>query len=140
MVPFLEFIEKQYGIFPLWLCPLKPGREDKLSPNIVNTDMVINVGVWGPIKQPGKSFTHSNKQLEKKVMELGGRKVLYAHCYYNEDDFWRVYDKKYYDRLRKKYDAEIVFPDVFSKTSTPLPKFKPSKWRGFMALISSPYN
>lgn len=139
VVSFLEFARRNYHIYPLWLCPLKVAGSDKLSPNALDTKLVINVGIWGPMK-PGKgSFVERNRQLEAKVRKLGGRKVLYAHSYYTEEEFWQVYDKSSYERLRRKYHAGVIFPDVYAKTATKPPAFQPSKRRGLLALLWSPY-
>src|SRR3989344_3298743 len=44
---FLNFVDRELYIYPLWLCPLKPGKYDKLSPSCIETNLVINVGVYG---------------------------------------------------------------------------------------------
>lgn len=139
VVDFLDFAKRQYTIYPLWLCPLKPAGPDKLSPNALATKLVINVGIWGPMKPGAESFVERNRQLEAKVRGLGGRKVLYAHSYYTEEEFWQVYDKRSYTRLRRTYHAGVIFPDVYAKTATKPPAFRPSKRRGLLALLWSPY-
>ena len=70
---------------------------------------------------------------------MKGRKVLYAHAYYSEAEFWQVYDRPSYQTLRQQYHAEATFPDVLAKTSTPLPDLAPSKIKGLLALVKSPY-
>jgi delta24-sterol reductase len=136
----LEYSDAEHGIYPLWLCPLKPAEKlDKLAPTSIDADMVINVGIWGDMKPARDTFTDRNRQLESKVRKLGGRKVLYAHSYYTEREFWNIYDKKWYDSVRTKYAATVVFPDVYAKTTTRPAKHKPSKFRGLLALLNSPY-
>ena len=41
---------------------------------------------------------------------------MYAHAYYPEKEFWQIYEKSWYTKLRKKYSAETVFPDIYEKT------------------------
>lgn len=91
-VEFLEYIDKELQIYPLWICPLKPGKEDKLSANCIQTDLVFNIGIWGEADKEFSEFVQVNKDFEKKAFALGGRKMLYAHQYYDSDDFWKVYD------------------------------------------------
>jgi hypothetical protein len=55
-----------------------------------------------------------NRELERKLRELGGMKWLYAHTYYTEQEFWEIYDRKWYDELRKKYHATSL-PSVWQK-------------------------
>ena len=43
------------------------------------------------------------------------REWFYAHSYYSESQFWQIYDKKWYDSLRRKYHATYL-PDIFERT------------------------
>jgi len=122
---FLNYIDERLGIYPLWLCPLRPGKKDKFSPNCLETDLVINVGVWGEASREYSDFVRENRDVENKVMELRGRKVLYAHAYYPRDEFWKIYDHTWYNMLRDKYFADKVFPDIYDKTKV-TEKYKPS--------------
>jgi delta24-sterol reductase len=139
VLEFINFVDQEYEIYPLWLCPLKPAREDTFSCTAIDTDLVINVGVWGAMKQAEGTFTERNRRLEHEVATLGGRKVLYAHSYYTEEEFWKIYDNESYTKLRKKYYASQVFPNLYQKTRTRPITRKPSKFRGFIGLIASPY-
>ncbi len=112
---FLQFIDKKLHIYPLWLCPLRPGKNDKLSPNYIDTNLVINVGVWGELKGSYDQFIKINHEVEKEVYDLHGRKVLYAHSYYSREQFWNIYDYKWYKEIRDKYFANSVFPDIYEK-------------------------
>lgn len=40
--------------------------------------------------------------------------MLYAHTYYTKDEFWKLYNKKWYDDLRQRYWAESL-PTVYDK-------------------------
>ena len=57
-----------------------------------------------------------NRELELMTEKFHGRKLVYAHGIYQKDEFWRIYDKKWYDGLREKCHAQNVFPDVYEKT------------------------
>ena len=46
VLKFLQFVDNELHIYPLWLCPLRPASRDKFAPNCIETDLVINVGVW----------------------------------------------------------------------------------------------
>jgi delta24-sterol reductase len=131
---FMEYNEQQFQIWPLWLCPLKVATKDFLSPNYLHTDLVINVGIWGKLDEKYQQFVERNQKFEQEVTLLGGRKVLYAHAYYTNIDFWNIYDKTKYERLRKKYNAEVVLPDLYSKTHVS-EKYDPSIIRGLKQLL-----
>ena len=76
--------------------------------------MLLNFGVWGPGPQKKHDFITVNRNLEHKVREIDGRKWLYAHVYYSEEDFWDIYDRKEHDTLRAKYHATYL-PTIYDK-------------------------
>ena len=48
-------------------------------------------------------------------MESGGIKSLYSDSYYTKEQFWQIYNKPVYDKLKKKYDAKGALKDLFAK-------------------------
>lgn len=133
---FMEYNDTELGIFPLWLCPLKTDTSNFLSPTYLKTDLVINVGIWGKLDGSYEQFVTANRKLESKVSDLGGRKVLYAHAYYTEAEFWKTYDNKSYTQARTKYRAEAVFPTVYDKTHVG-EKYKPSIRKGLLQMFKA---
>ncbi|KAK2757327.1 hypothetical protein FQN54_004841 [Arachnomyces sp. PD_36] len=130
---FIEFIDEKFGIYPLWLCPIRNQEGALMHPHVAgssNTEkvnekedaMLLNVGVWGPYEFPRtpststrrEQFISANCSLERKLHGLGGMKWLYAQTYYTEEEFWQIYDRQEYDALRKKYGA-VSLPSVFEK-------------------------
>ena len=153
----IEWVDDTLGIYPLWLCPIKgdspammhnpprkglPAVENgEPAQKQTNTDLFINIGVWG--SGPGyedttagyERFVADNREIEKKVKDLGGFKWIYAHMYYTEEEFWEGYDKQRYDELRKKYRAEKL-PSVFEKIKRPENRGKRlSETRGVVKLV-----
>jgi len=124
---FIEYIDNEFGIWPLWLCPFQKEREISLHPRltVVGDDTearwFVNVGVWGPGSTDYARFIGQNRQLEQKVRELGGIKWLYAQVYYTEDEMWSIYDKAWYDKLREKYQATYL-PTVYEKVKVDVSK------------------
>ena len=112
---FMQYIDKEFGIYPLWFCPVKPAAKSPLLCNGLATPLAINIGVWGPQITSYSQFVKSNKSIEAKLQELRGKKWLYAHTHYTKKEFWKIYDKQWYDELRKKYVAETL-PDLYEKT------------------------
>jgi delta24-sterol reductase len=111
----LEFVDKEFGFYPLWLCPLKVETDSPLLSNALPVEAIVNVGVWGYLSTDYDAVVVANRKLEQKVAELGGRKWLYAYAWYSRDEFWRLYDWGWYDQLRRKYRAETL-PTVYDKT------------------------
>lgn len=113
---FIIGVDKKFGFYPLWLCPMKPWTQQKsFHPHAIDTDLLINVGVWGPngASNPDQAVQR-NRELEALVREHSGRKWLYAQAFYTEKEFWDVYDRESYMELRRKYKAEHL-PSAFDK-------------------------
>lgn len=112
-VPFMEWMDDRFDIYPLWLLPLRPDDEAFLSP-AYNDELVIDVGAYG---KPGDTDAWTATRIfERKVAEAGGRQTLYAHQYWPEDEFWQIYDRERHERLRERYSAVGTFPDVYTAT------------------------
>ncbi len=79
-----------------------------------------------------------NRDLEKELYKSKGRKVLYAHQYYTKEEFWKIYNKKWYESLRKKYFANEVFPDVYEKTYVS-ERYDYSIIKGLLDVLKSPF-
>lgn len=118
---FVDFTDERYGIYPLWLCPLKQSplptmhpHSDEIESDGATRKQMLNIGLWGLAPPTHAEFIQANKDLEQKLLELGGMKWLYAQTYYNEDEFWSQFDKEWYDSLREKYGAKGL-PSVYEK-------------------------
>ncbi|KAF2877195.1 24-dehydrocholesterol reductase-like protein precursor [Massariosphaeria phaeospora] len=119
---FIEWTEQRTGLWPLWLCPVKPAPENEKSFSMgknIGQDMILDIGIWGMGPKDPHQFIKLNRDFEAKVEELGGLKCLYAHAYYTEDEFWRVFDEKKYLDLRRRYHAESL-PSVYDKVKVDL--------------------
>ncbi|KAJ6783111.1 hypothetical protein PWT90_09272 [Aphanocladium album] len=123
---FIDFVDNELGIWPLWLCPLKGARTPTFHPVTMKdaaaagnagtavSRPMLNIGVWGWGPREYEDFVAKNKELEAKLDELGGRKWLYAHTYYSEQEFWQIYSQPWYQSLRTKYHASTL-PSVYDK-------------------------
>lgn len=133
-VNFLNYIDATTGIYPLWLCPIKPEPRSPLLCNSLDTQLAINVGVWGPRESDYKKFIQLNKNIEAKLMDLGGKKWMYAHTYYTEKEFWSIYDKRWYCALRKKCKANNM-PTMWEKVVVK-EEYKVNAKRGLLKTIA----
>ncbi|OAG10579.1 FAD-binding domain-containing protein [Paraphaeosphaeria sporulosa] len=124
---FAEYVDKTYGIYPLWLCPVrKDGRSSMGHPRSFSGEVpgktlgavyegaYINVGVWGPYPSDEAEYVRANREIEAKARSLGGLKWLYSRVFYTEDEWWSIYDKERYEVLRAKFNAESL-PSVWEK-------------------------
>jgi hypothetical protein len=122
---FVDWLEDNFGHYPLWLCPLSQRGKLSTSPssllfqkkNGCLSEVLMNFGVWGPGPVDRQKFLEINRKLERKVQDLGGQKWLYAHAYYKEDEFWTIFNRDEYESLRKKYHATHLY-SVWQKVCT----------------------
>lgn len=118
---FIDYTIRSFGIWPLWLCPLRQSRLPTLHPHFSETEAdgkrlkpMLNVGLWGFGPTQYEEFVAKNYELERKLRDFRGMKWLYAHAYYNEEEFWELFDRRWYDGLRRKYKAESL-PSIWQK-------------------------
>ena len=111
-------------IWPRWLCPVRVEKGVGLNPCLKDSDgdgtqsemqedWMLNIGLWGLTPKHSSPLT-INRNIERKLKELGGLKWLYAQTYYTEDEFWQIYDRKQYDELRSRWKAQTL-PNVYDK-------------------------
>jgi len=115
---FLYFFQREIGILPIWICPIRPYRADgqftlfPMNPG----QLYVNFGFWDVVRRkqafpPG----HHNQLIEKKVAELGGIKSLYSDSYYDPEAFWSIYNRPAYEALKQKYDSGHAAKDLYQK-------------------------
>lgn len=117
-VEFLDFYHDTIKFMPVWICPTHAYRKDvqfdlyKMNPGT----LYVNFGFWDVIRTREKMPEgYFNRQVEQKVMALGGMKSLYSDSYFTSEEFWRMYNKNSYDGLRKKYDPTDRQRDLYRK-------------------------
>jgi FAD/FMN-containing dehydrogenase len=116
---FLAFLHAEVGILPIWICPIGTPDEDQrctLFP-LASGTVYINFGFWDVVSgHEPRPAGYCNRKIERKVSELGGIKSLYSDSYFTEDEFWAIYDRPAYTRLKEKYDPQGALGDLYSKT------------------------
>lgn len=120
---FCEQILDDPAIFPLWLCPIQGTHTPQIfTPHVLthkhNDSHFINFGIYG-IPSTSHSIRQITKKLEQIVQGYEGRKALYSHSYYSEDEFWQIYSRSHYERLRNKMQAEGMWHSITDKVLSP---------------------
>jgi FAD/FMN-containing dehydrogenase len=115
---FLRFFLDEIGIRPVWMCPIgghDPTRRYPLYP-LHGDGLFVNFGFWDIVPNPDKHETgYFNRKIEAKVSQLGGVKSLYSDAYYDEDNFWQLYDGEQYFKLKQKYDPQGRLKNLYQK-------------------------
>jgi len=119
LTDFMSVFAREVGMEPVWFCPLQqrdPGAVWDLYRLDPDT-LYVNVGFWGTVPlEAGQVDGEHNRLVERLVGELGGRKSLYSTSYYEEGEFWRLYNGPAYDVLKKTYDPGGRLLDLYAKT------------------------
>ncbi len=115
---FFDFYHDVIRFTPVWICPVRAYNKD-VTFDLYHMDpakLYINFGFWDSIKGRKKlPEGFYNKQVERKVIELGGMKSLYSDSYFTPEEFWQVYNRSAYERLKKKYDPDGTLKDLYAK-------------------------
>jgi FAD/FMN-containing dehydrogenase len=113
---FLRFLLGEIGITPIWICPFRTLDPATAFPlyHFDPGEAHVNFGFWDVI-QAGPEPGHFNRKVERKAFELGGKKGLYSTSYYDRETFWSMFNKPCYDALKRRYDPDNRFKDLYDK-------------------------
>ena len=115
---FLDFLAREVGIWPVWLCPIRAAPATPrwplytLQPGVPH----LNFGFWDVVldRDPHPPGWH-NRAIEAEVTRLGGRKSLYSECWYTEAEFWALHDRPAWLALKAAYDPAGRLGDLYAK-------------------------
>ena len=114
---FMEWYEREVGHFPLWCVPYKRVHDyewlDESFYAGMKDELFLDLAIYGMEQPEGKNI---HRMIEEKLRELGGVKTLISHNYYSKDEFWSIWNKRNYDRVKAITDPQNVFRDLYSKT------------------------
>jgi FAD/FMN-containing dehydrogenase len=113
---FMAWYERALGFFPVWCVPYRRVRDyEWLDPSAYagHDDLFLDLAIYG-MRQHGTTNYH--RLVERKLRELGGIKTLISHNYYSADEFWSIWNKRNYDRVKAITDPNNVFRDLYTKT------------------------
>jgi Delta24-sterol reductase len=120
----IEMVHREFEVYPLWICAHKMFRTDPQgmvgpSQNAGATEMFVDVGLWqvpGFVKRGQAWDGHKAvRNMEAWARAHGAYQCLYAVTEQREDEFWRMFDRALYARVRKAYGAAGAFMDVYDK-------------------------
>jgi FAD/FMN-containing dehydrogenase len=114
---FMDWYREEIGFFPVWCVPYRRVRDyEWISPEFlagVNDPLFVDLAIYG-MKQ--RSDRNVYKALEDELLEVKGLKTLISYNYYDEEVFWRIWNKANYLAVKKVTDPHNIFRDLYSKT------------------------
>ncbi|MET0467213.1 MAG: FAD-binding oxidoreductase [Aeromicrobium sp.] len=112
---FLAWFDREVGMRPVWLCPLRTRRAWPTYP-LAPGEVYVNVGFWGTVVVPaGTEPGTVNRRVEAEVHRLGGHKSLYSEAFYDRETFDSLYGTAGLDRLRDRYDPGDRLNTLYDK-------------------------
>lgn len=114
---YLEFHWKNLDIRPMWICPVLPLPSRRpWTLYDMPRELHLNFGFWSTVDtREDLAPDHFNRLLEREVVRLGGHKSLYSTVFFEEDEFWQIYDGPSYRGLKAEYDPQDALPDLYQK-------------------------
>ncbi len=116
---FLSFYLDNIRFTPVWICPIRAWDQAARFPlyPMDSSKTYVNFGFWDVIRGRNRQLPkgHYNRLIEARVRELGGIKSLYSDAYFTPEEFWSIYSRDAYGRLKAKYDPEGRLKDLYAK-------------------------
>lgn len=117
---FLCWFDDEFSFYPLWCVPYRRVRDYAwLDPRFyagLADDLFLDVAVYGMKQRDGRN---DYRTIDEKVLELGGVKTLISHNYLTESEFWSVWNRASFDRVKARTDPDNLFRDLYEKTRAP---------------------
>jgi FAD/FMN-containing dehydrogenase len=115
-VEFLDFLRREIGILPIWICPVRALSGDFVLYPMKPGALYVNFGFWDVVSR-GQPFAegYHNRLIEREVKRLGGIKSLYSDSYYDPYEFAAFYGGERYRELKARYDPQGAFPNLYEK-------------------------
>jgi hypothetical protein len=114
---FLLWYAEEFRHFPLWVVPYRRVHDyEWLADGFwkgMKDELMIDVAIYG-MKQRGS--TNYYRLMEEKLKELGGVKTLISYNYYGEDEFWEIFNRENYEKVKAITDPDNIFRDLYQKT------------------------
>ena len=79
----------------------------------VGDELYIECGIYG-FRQDGRRNYY--RAIEEKALALKAVKALISYNYYDESTFWKIFDRKRYQMIKRITDPQNLFRDIYAKT------------------------
>jgi hypothetical protein len=114
---FLLWYEKDFGHYPLWVVPYRRVHDyEWLADSFwrgTDDQLLVDIAIYG-MKQRGE--TNYYRLMEQKLQELNGVKTLISYNYYPEDEFWQIFHRENFEKVKAVTDPDNIFRNLYEKT------------------------
>ncbi len=114
---FLLWYEQDFNHYPLWCVPYRRVHDyEWLTQSFwsaMKDELMVDIAIYG-MKQRGS--TNYYRLMEEKLQELGGIKTLISYNYYSEDEFWTIFNRPNFEKVKARTDPNNIFRTLYEKT------------------------
>ncbi|MFZ5470133.1 MAG: FAD-binding oxidoreductase [Myxococcota bacterium] len=114
---FLEWYRQRIGVYPVWCVPYRRVRDYEWLTSAffagVHDPLFLDLALYGVRQPKGRNLY---KELEEELFVVNGVKTLISYNYYDEESFWRVWNRPNYEAVKRITDPAHVFRDLYAKT------------------------
>ena len=114
LTEFMDWYEKEINFFPLRCVPYKIRKYEWINADFINKTkdtLFIDIAIYGLKKNNEKNYY---KIIEDKLMEIWWIKTIISNNYYQEPEFWKVWNKDNYDKVKAISDPDNIFRYLFT--------------------------
>jgi hypothetical protein len=117
MEAFMAWYGKEVDHFPLWCVPYRiVHRYEWLAEEFsgrIEDELFLDIAIYGMKR---KDPVHYYRILEKKLYELGAIKTLISTNLYSEEEFWKIWNRENYEKVKERTDPDNIFRGLHEKT------------------------
>ncbi len=117
MEEFMEWYVKEVDHFPLWCVPYKVVHKyewisDEFFSNL-DDELFLDIALYGMRREDPEYYY---RIIENKLTEIGALKTLISTNLYTEEEFWEIWNKDNYDKVKRRTDPDNIFRGLYDKT------------------------
>jgi hypothetical protein len=75
--------------------------------------MFVDIAIYGAQSPPGRNLY---KEIEDALPAFNAVKTLISFNYYDEETFWRTWNRPNYEAAKRRTDPRNLFRDLYQKT------------------------
>ena len=124
----IEMFHREFECYPLWICGHRAMRSEPrgmIGPSLPerNEEMFVDIGAWQVPRFVKRKEAWNGRdavrRMESWLRAHDAYQCLYAVTEQTREEFWQMFDRTLYERVRSKYGAEGAFMDVYDKVKRP---------------------